>query len=181
MAKRKIEPIRIGNLYLRLLTEADLPTTLAWRNQDEVRKWFLYSECITPEQHAAWFTAYLERDNDFVFIIELIEDNSHPEMRPVGQVALYNIDWQTGTAEFGRLMIGDFTARGHGVARCATETLLDYGANVWGLQEYNLDVLTENRAAIAIYERIGFIRVAHSDFPAAVIHMRRPSSSVPHS
>ncbi len=166
---------------MRLLEASDLPTTLSWRNQDEVRKWFLSSDRITPEKHAAWFEAYLERNNDFVFIIELVADSAFSEARPVGQVALYNIDWQTGTAEYGRLMIGDSTARGRGVARSATEALLAYGAKMWGLREYHLDVLADNRAAIALYERTGFVHVSKVDMPASVIHMRRPLSAVPNS
>jgi hypothetical protein len=80
--------------------------TLAWRNQDHIRTWFFHSDVITPEQHRRWFDAYRGRDDDFVFVIEETEELR----RPVGQVALYYIDWEPGTAEYGRLMIGDTDA-----------------------------------------------------------------------
>ena len=132
---------------LRLLEERDLPRTLAWRNQDHIRRWFFSGERLTAEQHARWFARYRQRDDDFVFIIEEIqgsrqtpsavrqkppasEKNLRPGpqgerhttrkrvpgacyyVRPVGQAAIYNIDWLRGTAEFGRLMIGEADAAG---------------------------------------------------------------------
>ena len=56
-----------------------------------------------------------------MFVIEETETLK----RPVGQVALYNIDWAAGTGEFGRLMIGDADAQGRGLARLATARLVD--------------------------------------------------------
>src|SRR5208282_4845185 len=100
--KRQLAPLQAGRIRLRLLEEQDLPRTLAWRNQDHIRRWFFFSERLTPEQHAAWFVSYRQRDDDFVFIIEEAGDG-----RPIGQVALYHVDWLAGTAEFGRLMIGE--------------------------------------------------------------------------
>ena len=70
MQKRHIPPLQAGRVRLRLLEEQDLPRTLAWRNQDHIRRWFFSSERLTPEQHAAWFARYRQRDDDFVFIIE---------------------------------------------------------------------------------------------------------------
>ena len=54
MPKRIIAPLVNGRVRLRLLEEADLPMTLAWRNQDHIRKWFFHSDVITPEQHRRW-------------------------------------------------------------------------------------------------------------------------------
>ncbi len=70
MAKRLIPPIVGERVRLRLLEEADLPRTLAWRNQDHIRRWFVHSDVISPEQHRRWFGAYRERDDDFVFVVE---------------------------------------------------------------------------------------------------------------
>src|SRR6187549_2663337 len=98
MPKRTITPLENGRVRLRLLEESDLPATLAWRNQDHIRKWFFHSDVIAPDQHRAWWDRYLQKDDDFVFVIEETESLK----RPVGQVALYNIDWENGTAEYGR-------------------------------------------------------------------------------
>src|SRR5262245_14531558 len=70
MGKRHLAPIIGQHVRLRLLTEADLPMTLAWRNQAHIRKWFVHSDVIVWEQHQLWCTRYFARDNDFIFIIE---------------------------------------------------------------------------------------------------------------
>ena len=152
MPKRPVVPLVSSRVRLRLLEEPDLPLTLAWRNQDHIRRWFFHSAVITPEQHRAWWERYKDRDDDFVFVIEEIETLK----RPVGQVSLYNINWVSGRAEFGRLMIGDEGARGKGVARLATERLVGEALGPWGLSEVRLEVLADNGSALAIYTACGF-------------------------
>lgn len=152
MPKRSIAPLVNGRVRLRLLAEDDLPSTLAWRNQDHIRKWFFNSDVITPEQHRAWWERYRDRDDDFVFVIEETETLQ----QPVGQVALYNIDWAAGTAEFGRLMIGPAEARGLGLAQLATARLVDEALGPWRLRDVHLEVAPTNDAALAVYRACGF-------------------------
>lgn len=153
MGKRAIAPLTNGPVRLRLLEERDLPATLAWRNQDHIRKWFFYSDVIAPEQHRLWWERYRDRDDDFVFVIEETETLR----RPVGQVSIYNVDWERRRAEFGRLMIGDREASGNGLARLATERLVNEALGPWGLAEVYLEVLSNNAPALAIYRKCGFV------------------------
>lgn len=141
-----------GRVRLRLLAEADLPLTLAWRNQDHIRKWFFHSDVITPEQHRAWWERYRDRDDDFVFVIE----ETAALRRAVGQVSLYDIDWAAGRAEFGRLMIGDREAGGLGLAKLATGRLVAQALEAWGLAEVHLECAADNDAAVAVYRACGF-------------------------
>ena len=135
-----------------MLEEQDLPRTLAWRNQDHIRRWFFFSERLTLEQHAGWFARYQQRDDDFVFIIE----ETDSELRPIGQAAIYNVDWAGGTAEFGRLMIGEADAAGRGLAREATDAVVALAFEQLGLQEIHLEVIPGNVRAIKLYEACGF-------------------------
>ena len=152
MSKRSIAPLANGRVRLRLLEESDLPMTLAWRNQDHIRRWFLTSDLISPEQHRAWFERYKDRDDDFVFVIEETETLN----RAVGQVSLYHIDWAAGRAQFGRLMIGDGHARGLGLAKLATACLVGEALTTWGLREVYLECLASNVPALAVYDACGF-------------------------
>jgi RimJ/RimL family protein N-acetyltransferase len=170
MPKRAIAPLENGRVRLRLLEEGDLPATLAWRNQDHIRKWFFHSDVISLEQHRAWWERYRQKDDDFVFVIEETETLR----RPVGQVALYNIDWAAGTAEFGRLMIGDAEAQGRGLARLATARLVAEALGAWGLTSVHLEVRTANEPALAIYRATGFAEVS-SD--ADVVRMKRDAAA----
>jgi diamine N-acetyltransferase len=167
MPKRDIAPLEAGRVRLRLLEERDLSQTLAWRNQEHIRRWFFSSDPLTPQQHATWFAKYLERDDDFVFVIET-------DLRPVGQVALYNIDWTAGRAEFGRLMIGEAEAAGRGLAREATEAILDLAFRQLGLREVYLDVIPENARAIGVYKACGF---AVTGSTKKVVSMRKQTAA----
>lgn len=153
MTKRTIQPIQDHLVRLRLLTEADLELTLKWRNQEHIRKWFFTSDILSEEQHRRWFQQYAQRDDDFVFIIELMDEDG---FQPVGQVALYHIDWGTQRAEYGRIMIGEDSARGKGVGRAATGLILQIGFKVLNLQEIYLEVFAENAPARKVYEACGF-------------------------
>lgn len=150
--KRQIKPLVGDHIRLRLIEEADLPMTLAWRNQDHIRKWFIHSDTLTMEQHTNWFHKYQERENDFLFIIEA----KHLNNKPVGQISLYSIDWEKKEAEFGRLMIGEADAIGKGLARTATALLVNFGIQELGLERIYLEVYENNASAIAIYEKCGF-------------------------
>lgn len=152
MLQFEIPTLRSGYVYLRPLERNDLSLTLAWRNQDHIRRWFIYSSVLEPEQHAAWFEQYLLRTNDVMFIIEETKELN----RPVGQVSLYDIDWKKNCAEFGRLMIGDNAARGKGVAKIATRMIVEYGFDRLGLEEIHLEVFKDNESALRIYSNVGF-------------------------
>ena len=67
--KTIFQPFGSAIVQLRLLREADLETTAAWRNHDDTRVWFKNSQVITMERHRAWFANYSDKDNDFLFIV----------------------------------------------------------------------------------------------------------------
>jgi len=152
-ARQNIPPISSNRICLRLLEEKDLPSTLGWRNQDSIRKWFFHSDLVTKSQHLAWYQQYLQRDDDYIFIIEMLEQSRRI---PVGQIALYHIDWQNRSAEYGRLMIGEPAAQGKGFAQEATKMVLEIGFQTLGLGLIYLEVLENNFAAKAVYTACGF-------------------------
>ena len=172
MGKRHIPPLQAPRVRLRLLEERDLPRTLAWRNQDHIRRWFLFSERITREQHSAWFARYRQRDDDFVFIIE----ETGGGLRPIGQAALYNVDWLNGTAEFGRLMIGEADAAGRGLAREAANAVLALAIGQLGLKEIHLEVVPGNEQAIRVYQECGFEVIGSTE---KILRMSKQSAIAP--
>jgi RimJ/RimL family protein N-acetyltransferase len=152
MPKPPFPPIETPRLRLRLLEERDLPLTLAWRNQDHVRRWFFSPAAITPGEHRAWYAGYRRRDDDFVLIIE--RRGATPG--PIGQIALYHVDSKAKTGELGRLMIGPPEALGKGLAREAAGALLAAARERLGLEEVHLEVYAQNARAIAVYAACGF-------------------------
>jgi RimJ/RimL family protein N-acetyltransferase len=165
MTKRFISPVENEKVALRLLEENDLPLTLSWRNQENIRRWFFTTDIVSFENHLAWFKRYRELDTDFVFIILSKELN----LKPVGQISLYSINWQTRIGEYGRLMIGEAEARGKGLARSASLLLLQVGFEILGLREIVLEVKQDNLPAIAVYRSVGF---QQSAFENGVLKMK---------
>jgi diamine N-acetyltransferase len=152
MTKRPVQPIESEAVRLRLLEEADLEMTLGWRNQDEIRRWFYTSSVLTFEQHRNWvMNSYMPRDNDFIFVIE-----SKSLGMPVGQISLYDIDFERRRGEYGRVMIGEPAAGGKGLAREATRLILRFAFETLGLDEVYLSVFAHNQRAIRLYQACGF-------------------------
>ena len=171
MPKRLIAPLVNGRVRLRLIEEADLPMTLAWRNRDDIRPWFLTTDVISADQHRGWYEQYADRDDDFVFIIEETE----AFRRPVGQISIYAIDWKAGHEKFGRLMIGDLAARRLGLARLATSRLVDEVCHAWHLREVFLESRVDNSPALAVYETCGFRAVGYVTEDVMIMRRDAPS------
>jgi RimJ/RimL family protein N-acetyltransferase len=152
MSKPFVQPLEGEITCLRLLEESDLEMTLGWRNRDDIRKWFITQNIISPERHKNWFSNYKNKVDDFIFVIE---SKAH-ENSPVGQVSLYNIDYQLRKGEFGRLMIGESLAAGKGLAKEATRLIIQYAFEILQLDEVYLSVLAENERAIQLYKSCGF-------------------------
>jgi diamine N-acetyltransferase len=152
MTKPAVQPIESESVRLRLLEESDLEMTLGWRNRDDIRKWFFTSTVLTFDQHRNWvMSSYMPRDNDFIFVIESKVDGV-----PVGQISLYDIDFEKRRGEYGRLMIGNPTASRKGLAREATRLILQFAFETMNLEEVYLSVILDNERAINLYKTCGF-------------------------
>lgn len=151
MSELELVPLTDGAGTLRSLRESDLPTTLAWRNDEASRHWFHSNDRVAWSDHAAWFQRYRLRADDHVFILEIGGE-------PVAQVSLYDI--ADGSAEFGRLLV-DPQARGRGAGLLASALCVQAADEVLELRSLHLEVKSHNDAAIRIYERLGFAVVPH--------------------
>jgi diamine N-acetyltransferase len=171
MLKCDIPPIESGQLRLRLLERSDLPMTLRWRNQDHIRRWFIHSDLISSDQHERWFEEYLQRDNDYLFIIEETSQFG----KPVGQISLYNIDWEHKRGEFGRLLVGEPEAQCKGIAKEASSLLLNYAFTTLGFDEVELSVRTDNKPALAMYLTLGFREINESNGVRTMLRRRNLS------
>jgi len=156
--KCEVSPLVRDSCRLRLLEESDIERLRCWRNQYHILKWFIHSEPIEPDQQRAWWNAYRLRDDDYMFVIEEVAEG----LGPVGAAALYHIDCERKRAEYGRLMIGESAARGRGLARTATELVIEFTFNQLGLSEVYLEVFSDNEPAVALYRGCGFEETGRS-------------------
>lgn len=167
---------------LRPITPADTDKIVSWRNQDFVRKNFIYQKPFTGKGHEAWLREQVEPGHVAQFIICVEEESACPReaggdagadagsdrsrsvgagsaCREIGSVYLRDIDREKGEAEYG-IFIGEEKALGRGYGTQAAERMLDYGFGELGLKRIFLRLLEDNAKALGSYEKAGF-RLIH--------------------
>lgn len=160
-------------VYLRPITSADTNKIVTWRNQDFVRKNFIYQEPFTREGHETWLKAQVEPGHVAQFIICIDEERACLQEGSVGgdtsagleaacradveigSVYLRDIDREKGEAEYG-IFIGEHDALGKGYGTQAAKQMLAYGFEKLGLRKIFLRLLEDNPRALGSYEKAGF-------------------------
>lgn len=138
-------------LILIPLEERHIEKIRNWRNKEEIRRWFICDKKISAEAQAIWYQEYLKKTNEYVFII--VEKETESE---IGMLSLYNISLSMRTAEFGRFFIGDESARGKKYGKMAVQLLCYFAFSRLGLDKIMLEVFSENKVALRVYEESGF-------------------------
>ena len=157
---------RIIGAYCNLISLKSIHTQyiIKWRNDPNIAKWFNSAASFDQVSHERWLADAQASRRDFNFVIERVENC------PAGMVALYNIDWEGRSAEFGRLLIGDPAARRAGLAREAAVLLLGAAAKA-GIEQVHLEVKEDNTAAITLYSSLGFRHLVPSARRSGLIEM----------
>jgi RimJ/RimL family protein N-acetyltransferase len=152
MDPEKLPILRGSRLDLVPLAEMHAQKVVAWRNDPAIRDYMLTRSPLTIDDHAVWFARYRRDDTDASFVLRRHDGPL------IGMIALYNIDHVQSVAELGRVFIGDPAFRRLGLAREASELILDLAFGRLSLQRIDLVVLPGNTAAIHLYESLGFVR-----------------------
>ena len=139
------------NIILRPITSEDTEMILRWRNSEEVRKYFIYQQEITEEDHRNWLINKVGKGVVIQFIMS--EKVSH---FPIGSVYLRDINMENKKAEYG-IFIGELCARGKGYGTEAAKLMIQFAFQELGLHKVALRVLKDNLEAIHSYEAAGFI------------------------
>jgi len=131
------------------MTSEDTDKIVAWRNQDFVRKNFIYQELFTRQGHEAWIENQIKPGHVVQFVI-CLEDG-----REIGSVYFRDIDRTKGTAEYG-IFIGEEDALGCGYGTQTAKEALVYAFTKLGLSKVFLRFYSDNIAAKKSYENAGF-------------------------
>jgi diamine N-acetyltransferase len=135
---------------LRPLSEDDLATLAAWRNDSRVHPHFFSGDRIDPARQKAWLDSVRRDGSRRFFAVEA-------DGRFTGTVSLDRIEPRNRSGELGNVLI-DPDRQGEGLGRGAVEQLLDRAFSVEGLDRVELRVFTDNERAIRFYESCGFRR-----------------------
>ncbi|MFC1630134.1 GNAT family N-acetyltransferase [Patescibacteria group bacterium] len=166
MGSLRNEKIRIEGeiIYLKPLGEKNATKEYCgWLNDPGANQ---YLE--TKEATIAGLKKYIEEKNknpNCLFLGIFFKENQKPHTssttsrtawdRHIGNIKLEPIDFKNRKATAG-ILIGNKDYWGRGIGTEAMKLLVDYGFKYLNLKEINLGVLSQNKAAIRVYEGVGF-------------------------
>jgi RimJ/RimL family protein N-acetyltransferase len=146
--KSEMEPV-----YLRYLELDDLDRTHKWHNDPELYALltgpFNYVSKVLEEQ---WLRNKQASYSLEVNLAICLAGNS----RHIGNISLRNIDWIARHAEL-HIFIGEPDQRLKGYGQAAVRLLIRHATQDMGLQRLHLLVLADNKPAITVYEKCGFV------------------------
>ena len=119
-----------------------------WRNlhKDSFFTWFE----TTEDKTRAWIEGqYANNPSDIIFMIETLQG------KPFGHLSFYNFDYTQHICEYGRVLRG-FRIGPPGGMTLATKTALAWVFDVLNMEKVFLEVFSDNRDAISLYNRCGF-------------------------
>ncbi len=133
---------------IRPLREEDAYTSVTWRNDPEVFKYTgnTYNHEITIVSELEWIKRVIAKKDDYRCAI--LVDGVY-----VGNIYLTDISEKSATYH---IFIGNKGYWGKGVARKASELILDYAFTVLGLETIYLKVHKDNNSALSLYRKLGF-------------------------
>jgi RimJ/RimL family protein N-acetyltransferase len=108
----------------------------------------------TEEKITAWYERHVSGATDALVFTIIANDDD----RPIGNIALQDIDYRNRTAELG-VYIGDAEFRGNGYGTEATLLLTSFAFGVLGFNNIMLRVYEYNQQAIRAYQKAGFIEI----------------------
>lgn len=137
---------------LRPATLADQPLMMKWRNDPAIAPSFFSPGPPSLEVQQQWFEGLCRKKDESLWIIETGAGVA------VGTVGLARIDLQAQRAEFGRFLICP-EEQGKGYGTEAARLLLKYAFEYLDLTCVYCEVFASNEAALAVYEKLGFIEL----------------------
>ncbi|MCE7079010.1 GNAT family N-acetyltransferase [Streptomyces sp. ST2-7A] len=143
----------LGDLVeLRAMDTSDAEALWRWNHDPAVMRWMENGHPQSPARTAARLTERAPNGyGDVLLGVEVPEDG-----KLIGLVRLTGAEPETGCAEL-TLYIGEKEYWGRGYATDATRTVCRYGFEEMRLHRIELDVVTENHAALRVYRKVGFV------------------------
>ena len=127
-----------------------LPLYARWINEPETAAAVGSYLPFTAEREAAWYEGEAKSETNIPFTIY-----ERSALRPIGTVALMNVDYRNRRAEFG-IGIGEPGYRNKGYGTETTRLMLGYAFDTVGLHSVMLGVFEFNRMAMRAYQKAGF-------------------------
>jgi RimJ/RimL family protein N-acetyltransferase len=138
---------------LRPVSRSDLETSLAWRNDPELRDMVMgYRFPVTEPMEAAWYDRVLA-DHGISRASFAIEDGADGAF--AGFVHLNDIDWHSRSADIG-VVIGAKDRQNKGLGRQAVQMAVEYAFDTLNLQRLTARFLATNESSARLFASLGF-------------------------
>jgi ribosomal-protein-alanine N-acetyltransferase len=122
-----------------------------WLNDFEVNR-YLESRQGYNKKLLENFLKEQERKDILFWAIHTKEKNKH-----IGNIKIDPINLESNSGEYG-ILIGDKSSWGKGYAKEASSKIIHYCFDTLNLSKITLGVVSENKKAIKLYEKLGFKR-----------------------
>jgi RimJ/RimL family protein N-acetyltransferase len=143
----------MGSVFLRALEVDDLERTYQWHNDSDLYQsltgTFRYVSQPAEEEWLSKKQGFSTREVSLA--ICLSGDSEH-----IGNIYLNNVDWVARHASVG-VFIGNSDQHGKGYGQAAMRSLIKHAFEDLGLLRLYLFVLEDNKPAIRLYEKCGFV------------------------
>lgn len=143
--------LRTERLTIRPIRADDAPTLLASTEEPEGRRVTGTHQRFTLEQIQAWCSSRDDQHDRWDLAIETADDGTW-----LGELAVN--DWDPDNRSCAIRIALEPHARGHGIGPEAMRAVIDHLFAATPAHRLELDVYSINPHAIAVYERLGFIR-----------------------
>ncbi len=143
--------IKAGKLIFRRPTVEDIGQLLVLKNDEESALLLggVHSE-YSYEDIERWIEFHNGRNDELVLVVEDSLKN-----KLIGHVGLYKIDTVARKTEYG-ILIADKDYKGRGIGTLCTLTLTNYAFKDLGMHKVTAEVLTENKASVAMFTKCGY-------------------------
>lgn len=135
-------------IRIRKFIEEDIPYKVKWINDDKINQFLHYTLPLKVDETIIWFQNSKKKTDRADYTI-ICDDE------PVGLIGLLNIDNRNRKAEY-YITLGGGKYQGLGIAKKASELLINNSRYNYNLNKIYLYTEVENISAQKLFERIGF-------------------------
>ena len=142
-----------GNFRLTSFTHEFVTTKyLSWLHDYKTNKYLVKAGLKTSLSEAKEYCEFLIKSPQDIFLAIVIKENN----LHVGNVRLGPIDFDSKLCKFS-MMIGDSNFHGKGLGTSIVQLCIDFAFKDLKVNKFYLDVVSENKPAVRIYEKCGMI------------------------
>ncbi|RXJ04575.1 N-acetyltransferase [Anaerobacillus alkaliphilus] len=144
-------------IELRYFVRSDFNQLISWVNSPEFILQWAGTSFVYPLDEAQ-LENYIENanhENADILIYKVVDTKTNDV---IGHISLGRIDRKNRSARIGRVLVGANAVRGMGIGQQMIREVLKVAFEELSLHRVSLGVFNFNTAAIACYEKVGFVK-----------------------